>query len=603
MKLGKLLLGSLASLALLVGCDNKEEDLGAPSIKLNPETVTFEKEAGTQTITVTSSRDWSIKDNPEWVSVNPSSGKASSDPVTVEISVLANEGKDRAASIVFAANTVSRTLAVSQKGSVETNYTTLESVRKAGVGTLAENTVVKVVVISSVGMNNLTSKKNVYVQDETAGIQIRFDANNTDWEFGAELEIDLSGQEVSEFNGALQVNNLPLGKVTLLNAETKVEAKNVTVADFMANKYECQYVAVPDVQVVASDLEKTFVVGDNHTGIYFETKDGSSFEVFSSKYSNFKDQKVPQGSGTLKGIASSNKGKIQIIFGQDTDWEGLTGQRFDAEDKPVETKKATVAEFLKASVGDGVYYELTGKITNLTNETFGNFDLVDETGTVYVYGLTKKKSPTNDKSFAELGLKAGDIVTLAGTRAEYNDDPQVGGPAYYISHVAGKPEPEEPVTPPAEGYLIISEYVEGGSYEKYIEIYNPTKVEVDLSNYSLQMLTYNKENKSGDVQSMQLEAPGAVKVYAHSKAVKFTGEIAAKNDNVINFNGNDPVELLYKTLVVDKFGPDEVTGDFAKDKTMRRKSNVKTPSATWKDAEWEEFPKDTVDGLGQHTVE
>ena len=46
MKLGKLLLGSLASLALLASCDNKEEDLGAPSIKLNPETVTFTQEGG-----------------------------------------------------------------------------------------------------------------------------------------------------------------------------------------------------------------------------------------------------------------------------------------------------------------------------------------------------------------------------------------------------------------------------------------------------------------------------------------------------------------------------------------------------------------------------
>ena len=97
-------------------------------------------------------------------------------------------------------------------------------------------------------------------------------------------------------------------------------------------------------------------------------------------------------------------------------------------------EKITVAEFLKKSVDATVWYELTGVVSNISNTQYGNFNLVDATGTVYVYGLTAKKVTSNDKSFASIGLKEGDVVTLIGTRAVHNNNPQVGGPAYYVLH-------------------------------------------------------------------------------------------------------------------------------------------------------------------------
>ena len=108
-------------------------------------------------------------------------------------------------------------------------------------------------------------------------------------------------------------------------------------------------------------------------------------------------------------------------------------------------EKLTVAQFLEKSDDPGVWFELTGTISNLANETYGNFDLVDETGKIYVYGLTATKQGSNDKSFSSLNLKEGDILTLYGTRASYNGSPQVGGPAYYVSHVAGAVDPAAPV--------------------------------------------------------------------------------------------------------------------------------------------------------------
>lgn len=104
-------------------------------------------------------------------------------------------------------------------------------------------------------------------------------------------------------------------------------------------------------------------------------------------------------------------------------------------EEPVGPKVVTVAEFL-AAPEDDTEYQLTGVIKGTYNTTYGNFYLVDETGEVCVYGLTATPQASNDKSFASLGLRDGDTLTLVGKRDSYNGTAQVGGPAYYVSHVA-----------------------------------------------------------------------------------------------------------------------------------------------------------------------
>ena len=144
-------------------------------------------------------------------------------------------------------------------------------------------------------------------------------------------------------------------------------------------------------------------------------------------------------------IKIGNVEKTKTLEGDEVFAAGkINGINYTLKEVPVEVPptKATVEDFL-AAAEDDTWYELTGTISNLTNTTYGNFDLTDATGKVYVYGLTKTKVASNDKSFASIGLKEGDVVTLIGKRSSHNDIPQVGGPAYYVSHVAGEePEPE-----------------------------------------------------------------------------------------------------------------------------------------------------------------
>ena len=110
----------------------------------------------------------------------------------------------------------------------------------------------------------------------------------------------------------------------------------------------------------------------------------------------------------------------------------------EPEPTPGEVVVATVAEFLAAAEGETIY-ELTGVIKNVANTNYGNFDLKDATGTVYVYGINDKDG---NKVFTSLGLKEGDTLTIRGKRTSYNDAPQMGS-GVYVSHVSA-PEQEQP---------------------------------------------------------------------------------------------------------------------------------------------------------------
>ena len=113
--------------------------------------------------------------------------------------------------------------------------------------------------------------------------------------------------------------------------------------------------------------------------------------------------------------------------------------------KPAEeTKTISVADFLKAAESTSVWYQLTGTVKNLKDgDLYGNFDLEDATGSVYVYGLLSEKGGEK-KLFQELaaakGIKNGSKLTIIGNRGAYNGNAQVTN-AYFVSVEAGSGTP------------------------------------------------------------------------------------------------------------------------------------------------------------------
>ena len=731
------LAGAVMILAAIASCKEEKEDFGVPSIGVSTNSVSFSEAEGRQTVKILSSRDWTVEIDyaveveDDWLVVTPASGSASHDSVEVVLSVLANSAEDRSASVTFNAGALSATVSVFQKGEVAKEYDAIEDVRALYQGenvTISEDWTICGTVISnyrhseSGGLNNATSQKSVVIQDETAGIVLYLAENNKELALGDRIEVKVNGLVLQRFdNGSLQIDAVPMDRITKITTGSQVEPKTISASELVTGEYESQYVAVTDVQVVDSDLGKTFVTQDGegkdrHTSINFISRTGVRFLLFSSAYSTFGDQLVPEGSGTLKGIAAVHGGDYQISITSTDDYAGLTGERFDNSgfERPQPTK-ATIAEVLAASVSGSVWYEITGTISNIEASDYGNFTITDETGSIYVYGLTSewRADGKNDQSFPELGLKAGDILTLAGTRDEYKDEPQIGGPAYYISHKDGggeDPDPDEPGdlkvatiaeflaaepgdgvwyqltgemydiyntqygnfwirddagnqvrvygltrtkqesndhsfesiglsegdivtiatlraehngeaqaggTPPAyyisheEGEepevptgdptaLIISEYVEGSGNNKYLEIANISDSEIDLAAYTLRKYVNGAEDNFDDMALSGTLASKAVKVFRINTSELTLPEgvtAEATNSQVLNFNGDDPVALICNGEVVDLLG---VFGDvdFGKDVTLRRKSSVTAPSATYNVDEWDTLEQNDVSGLG-----
>ncbi|MDB4089575.1 lamin tail domain-containing protein, partial [Flavobacteriales bacterium] len=119
--------------------------------------------------------------------------------------------------------------------------------------------------------------------------------------------------------------------------------------------------------------------------------------------------------------------------------------------------------------------------------------------------------------------------------------------------------------------LFISEYVEGWSNNKAIEIANPTNASIDLSSYELRRYS-NGSSSAGPTKRIALSgnlAAYSVKVYVIDKRDSTgTGQEAPVWDtlqnqadeficpnyavnNMMYFNGNDAIALFKGTTVVD----------------------------------------------------
>ncbi len=171
--------------------------------------------------------------------------------------------------------------------------------------------------------------------------------------------------------------------------------------------------------------------------------------------------------------------------------------------------------------------------------------------------------------------------------------------------------------------LFISEIVEGSGNNKYIEIFNGTGADVDLSDYQI-VATHNGGTAVYEIDLSGVLSHGEVAVFSHSSASIYSGEVVSTT-SFIQFNGDDAVVLHNKSTNedVDIFGvvgndPGSAwTNDSetmsTQNHTLRRKTSVyagipDNPSGTGKYAfttlelEWDEYPIDDVSGLGSHDM-
>jgi predicted extracellular nuclease len=165
--------------------------------------------------------------------------------------------------------------------------------------------------------------------------------------------------------------------------------------------------------------------------------------------------------------------------------------------------------------------------------------------------------------------------------------------------------------------LFFSEYIEGSSNNKALEIYNGTGAPVNLAGYSVQMAFNGNPVPSLTINlSAVTVASGDVYVLAHASAVPAILEQADQTNGSGWFNGDDAVILRRGATIIDVIGqigfdPGSQWGaglTSTADNTIRRRLTVEAGDPDGGDpfdpaAEWDGFATDTFGGLGCHTAD
>ena len=86
----------------------------------------------------------------------------------------------------------------------------------------------------------------------------------------------------------------------------------------------------------------------------------------------------------------------------------------------------SLADFNAAADDNDKLYVLTGKITEIANDTYGNLYIEDETGEkVYLYGVYGDWTGENKKNFiTDNGIAVGDEITVVTIKTSHDDAPQ-----------------------------------------------------------------------------------------------------------------------------------------------------------------------------------
>jgi parallel beta-helix repeat protein len=165
--------------------------------------------------------------------------------------------------------------------------------------------------------------------------------------------------------------------------------------------------------------------------------------------------------------------------------------------------------------------------------------------------------------------------------------------------------------------LFISEYIEGTSYNKALEIFNYTGSSVDLSNYKLELYSNGSATVSKSITLSGTLANNDVWVGCHTSAndaIKAVADYLDPASNVFNWNGDDGIVLrkISTGSVVDAIGqhgvdPGTEWNGGGANHTQVRKATILQGDTNFEDAftfvtEWDTYNVDNFYFIGWHNI-
>ena len=354
------------------------------------------------------------------------------------------------------------------------------------------------------------------------------------------------------------------------------------------------------------DVEKIEVVGHDGasgkvTHNIFVGDEAVSTEVTGAKgTSSFEIAAGKQAAGTIYVLKVTNANNDQIckinIWKKGTSESGSDTPGSDSQTSD-EVKTVTIAEFNAAAESNDVWYQLTGTVKNLKDgDQYGNFDLEDETGSVYVYGVLSEKGGEK-KKFQELvaakGIKNGDKLTIIGNRGSYTN--KTTGEtkievmnAYFVKVEAGSDTPDPQTSEELKVVTVADFNAAEESTNIWYQLTGTVKNLKDNDQYG----NFDLEDATGSVYVYGLlaEKGGAKKKFQELAAAK-----GIQNGSKITLIGNrgsynDKIEVLNAYFVSIEEATEGQVWDFTKwsDATV---AALKADAAASKTAGWSDVEK------------
>ena len=407
MKAKYIILSLIASLAVLVGCEQEGFHF-LDGLKVDSSYVSVPVAGGSNKIEVESAAGWTISDIPDWLTVSPTSGAAGTSTVTFSAEatldgrettvLLTSEGKTQRINVIQGVAVVSTASCAEVLAGPDS-----KTYRVTGTVTSIVN----------------TQYGNWYLDDGTGVVYIYGTLDNKGNEknflyWGLEVgdEITVEGPKTT-YNGTVELVNVTVVKInkSLIkvaemdpeDAVLPIEGGLFTVT--LDNKGKGVYVEIPEdaqdwlsIASLAGDVV-TFRVapnagGDRETTIVFKTTDGK------------KDYTAQQ--------ALSQTGAIVEIEAGDFN---------ELEDGNAQFRIKGIVTGIVMDKDDATKYN-----------KYGNFYLNDNTGKVYVYGLLPEAGGASGQDvLGSKGIKEGDLLTVVGPKGSYKGNPQMVN-GYYVEH-------------------------------------------------------------------------------------------------------------------------------------------------------------------------
>lgn len=425
MKLKYIFASIVATLALAVSC-TKEADQFLNEVKVSSSYLAFPAAGGSVNVTVTATDSWSISELPEWVSASTASGSAGEVNVTFT-APAAESTREASFKIVCAGKTqLIKALQVTEEKepeiiSVAQALAAIKAVDKGDGGTynLSGTYYVKGIVCRIQDISTQYGNATYWISDDGKysadgalqvyrGLWLEGGAFTKGDEFAVGDELTIAGQLMS-YKGTPETAEKTAYVVSI--SKSLIGIEGVELLDVEEGE------GITEFPLEGGSIKVSIMTKGNgfHVEIPAEAKSWLHIDDFGSDYVTL--------------AADANEGgdrSVSVAF--TTEADGTTYSCEQAFTQKGAIIAATVKEFLDAAVGSTLY-KVTGVISSVVNAGYGNVNLKDFSGEVYVYGIGAKGD------FEKLGLKEGDIVTLVGQRGEHSGSAQMSK-AQYDSHIA-----------------------------------------------------------------------------------------------------------------------------------------------------------------------